>query len=143
MSPTLSVIKSLGEAAIRVSDLDTMSRFYEEILGLQVIRKEEGFVFFKIAKGYGGHSQNLALFKAEESSFLVSKSDQLSPENSTLHHLAFNIDLEDFEAEQSRLTRLGISVQEVEHPWIHVRSLYFPDPENNLLEFVSFDPSLK
>ncbi len=143
MSPTLSVIKSLGEAAIRVSDLDTMSRFYEEILGLQVIRKEEGFVFFKIAEGYGGQSQILALFIAEESSFLVSKSDQLSPENSTLHHLAFNIDLEDFEAEQIRLTRLGISVQEVEHPWIHVRSLYFPDPENNLLEFVAFDPSLK
>jgi hypothetical protein len=27
----------------------------------------------------------------------------------------------------------------MEHPWMHVRSLYFPDPEGNLLELVCCD----
>ena len=28
------------------------------------------------------------------------------------------------------------------HEWLHVRSLYFPDPEGNLLEFVCYDASV-
>ena len=63
-------IKGLGEVSIRVSDLDAMQKFYEEVVGLEVIRREESFVFFKIAEGYGGHTQNLALFRADNVEFL-------------------------------------------------------------------------
>ena len=41
--------------AIRVRDLDTMHKFYEEVVGLEVLRQDESFVFFKVAEGYGGH----------------------------------------------------------------------------------------
>jgi len=42
-----------------------MHKFYEEVVGLEVLmRRDESFVFFKIAEGYGGHTQNLALFEA-------------------------------------------------------------------------------
>jgi catechol-2,3-dioxygenase len=136
-------IKGLGEASIRVKDLETMHKFYQEVVGLEVLRQEETYVFFKIAEGYGGHTQNLALFDANNRSFIEGKSTQLSPENSTLHHIALNISLEDFESEKTRLESLGIAVRAVDHNWLHVRSLYFPDPEGNLLEFVCFDKSLR
>ena len=55
-------VKGLGEVSIRVKDLDAMHKFYEEVIGLEVLRRDESFVFFKVAEGYGGHTQNLALF---------------------------------------------------------------------------------
>ncbi len=136
-------IKGLGEVSIRVKDLDAMQKFYEEVVGLEVLSREESFVFFKIAEGYGGHTQNLALFDRSNRGFLVNKSLDLSAEQTTLHHIALNIALEDHESERRRLEGLGLSVEAADHAWIHVRSLYFSDPEGNLLEFVCYDPSLQ
>jgi catechol 2,3-dioxygenase-like lactoylglutathione lyase family enzyme len=135
-------IKGLAEVSIRVKDLVAMSSFYEDVVGLRVLRREASYVFFEIAEGYGGHSQNLALFDAGERTFLESKSTTLDPEQSTLHHVALSIDLEDYESERRRLDDLGLDVRVVDHPWLHVRSLYFPDPEGNLLELVCRDESV-
>ena len=135
-------IKGLGEVSIRVNNLEVMQKFYEEVIGLAVLRRDESFVFFKIAQGYGGHTQNLALFNAVNRDFLEYKSEHLNPDESTLHHIALNIALDDFEAEKKRLEGLGLKVNATMHEWLHVRSMYFPDPEGNLLEFVCYDPSL-
>jgi catechol 2,3-dioxygenase-like lactoylglutathione lyase family enzyme len=135
-------IKGLGEVSIRVKNLDAMHKFYEEVVGLEVLKREESFVFFKIAQGYGGHTQNLALFDASDRMFLEAKSEHLSLDQSTLHHIALNISLEDFEAEKRRLEGLGLKVNATVHEWLHVRSLYFSDPEGNLLEFVCYDASV-
>jgi len=143
MEPSDRRIKGLGEVSIRVRNLDAMHKFYEEVVGLEVLKREESFVFFKIAQGYGGHTQNLALFDASDRMFLEAKSEQLSLDQSTLHHIALNIALEDFEAEKRRLEGLGLKVNATVHEWLHVRSLYFPDPEGNLLEFVCYDASVK
>jgi catechol-2,3-dioxygenase len=143
MADRTPIVKGLGEASIRVNDLAVMRDFYEEVVGLEVLRQEEDFVFFKIAEGYGGHSQNIALFDAANRSFLEAKSTELSPEQSTLHHIALNIALEDFESEKDRLQSLGLRVHATEHPWIHIRSLYFADPEGNTLEFVARDDSVR
>ena len=142
MNQSARIIKGLGEVSIRVNDLNSMHKFFEEVLGLEVLRREESYVFFKIAEGYGGHTQNLALFEASERTFIESKSSQLNHDQTTLHHIALNISLEDFVSEKERLEGLGINVRAVDHPWLHVRSLYFSDPEGNLLEFVSYDESL-
>jgi len=136
-------IKGLGEVSIRVKNLDAMQKFYEEVLGLEVLRRDESFVFFKIAEGYGGHTQNLALFDAANRDFLEAKSLQLNSDQTTLHHIALNISPEDFDAEKKRLEGLGLKVNATVHEWIHVRSLYFPDPEGNLLELVCYDASVK
>jgi catechol 2,3-dioxygenase-like lactoylglutathione lyase family enzyme len=136
-------IKGLGEVSIRVKNLEAMDKFYKQVVGLEVLRREDSFVFFKIAEGYGGHTQNLALFDATNRIFLINKSQQLNSDQSTLHHIALNITLEDFESEKKRLEGLGLKLQATEHEWLHVRSLYFPDPEGNLLEFVGYDASVK
>jgi catechol-2,3-dioxygenase len=134
MNKSVRRIKGLGEVSIRVKDLDAMYKFYEEVVGLEVLRREESFVFFKVAEGYGGHTQNLALFEAGE---------ELSAAKTTLHHIALNVSLEDFESEKRRLEDLGLKVNATVHEWLHVRSLYFPDPEGNSLEFVCYDESVQ
>jgi len=136
-------IKGLGEVSIRVKNLDTMQKFYEEVVGLEVLRREESFVFFNIAEGYGGHSQILALFEATNRQYLEPKSIELSREGTTLHHIALNVALEDFEAEKTRLESLGLKVTATVHEWLHVRSMYFSDPEGNLLEFVTYDEAVR
>ena len=129
-------VKGLGEVSIQVRDLDAMQKFYEEVVGLEVLRRndDERFVFFKVADGYGGHSQNLALFEA---------SNTLNPQESTLHHIALNVAIEDFETEKMRLEGLGIKIDATVHEWLHVRSLYFYDPEGNHLEFVAYDETVR
>lgn len=136
-------IKGLGEVSIRVKDLEVMHKFYQEVVGLEVLKRDESFTFFKIADGYGGHTQNLALFDATNRGFIETKSEHLSSDRSTLHHIALNIALEDFESEKKRLEDLGLKVVATIHEWLHVRSMYFSDPEGNLLEFVSYDASVK
>ena len=105
-------IKGLGEVSIRVKDLDAMQKFYEEVLGLEVLRRDESFVFFKIAEGYGGHTQNLALFDMPDLGYAGSnKIRAVNPDQTTLHHIALNISLEDFESEKTRLEGLGLKVR--------------------------------
>ena len=135
-------VKGLGEVSILVKDLDAMHRFYKEVVGLEVLRRDESFVFFKVAEGYGGHTQNLALFEASNKMFLDNKAVQLNSQETTLHHVALNIALEDFESEKMRLEGLGLKVNATVHEWLHVRSLYFPDPEGNTLEFVCYDETV-
>lgn len=120
-----------------------MDKFYENVVGLQVLKREESFVFFRVAQGYGGHSQVLALFAATNLGFLETKSPELDSAGTTLHHIALNVALEDFESEEERLEGLGLKVHATVHEWLHVRSLYFSDPEGNLLEFVSYDESVR
>lgn len=136
-------VKGLGEVSICVKNLDAMHKFYEDVVGLEVLRRDEGFVFFKVAEGYGGHTQNLALFEVTNADSLAPEAQQPSAEWSTLHHIALNIALEDFEAEQARLEGLGLKVNATVHEWLHVRSLYVHDPEGNSLEFVCYDASVR
>jgi len=56
-------VKGLGEVSIRLRDLDAMNKFYEEVMGLEVLRRDEGFVFFKVgrARSYYGRFYPLHL----------------------------------------------------------------------------------
>jgi catechol-2,3-dioxygenase len=135
-------IKGLGEVSLRVTDLAAMHKFYEEVVGLEVLRQDESFVFFKVAQGLFGHPQVFAIFDATNRGFIENKSEQLDPDQSTFHHVAFNIALGDFTSEKRRLESLGVKVLATEHEWLHVRSQYFSDPEGNLVEFVAYDESV-
>ena len=120
-------VRALGEIALRVKDLDSMQQFYEEVVGLELMRKFPHAVFFKIAEGYGGHTQILALFdRTQETGYRGVESDK-----STVDHFAFTIPLTEFDGEKRRLEKLGLNVRAAEHDWIHLRSLYVRDPEGN------------
>lgn len=128
-----SQIKGLGEVAFRVNNLAQMKRFYQEVLGLDVLGESPVGVLLKIAEGYGGHTQVLGLFD---------RSVPVGPERTTVDHIAFTIALNDYESEKKRLEALGLAVEIKVHEWVKWRSLYFYDPEGNEVELVCFDPSV-
>ncbi len=128
-------IKGLGEIAFRVNDLGRMQEFYQNIIGLQLMRRSKDAVFFRIADGFDGHTQILALFDRSSKPSYVGP----SPEKSTIDHIAFEISLRDLESEQKRLADLGLSVTTAEHAWCHWRSIYVLDPEGNEVELVCYD----
>jgi catechol 2,3-dioxygenase-like lactoylglutathione lyase family enzyme len=52
-----TAVHGLGEIAFRVNNLDAMQRFYEQVIGLRLMTRVPNYAFFKIADGYGGHTQ--------------------------------------------------------------------------------------
>jgi catechol-2,3-dioxygenase len=78
-------------------------------------------------------TQVLALFDGSVS---------VSSELTTIDHIAFTIDLGDYESERRRLEDLGLDVEVTDHAWVKWRSLYFHDPEGNQVELVCHDPDL-
>jgi catechol 2,3-dioxygenase-like lactoylglutathione lyase family enzyme len=131
-------IRGLGEVALRVSDLDRTQAFYRDVIGLELLRRFERAAFFRLGEGFGGHTQVLALFDRSADPKFVG----LNPATTTVDHLAFEIDLADFERERQRLVDRGLNVTTAEHAWVHWRSLYVDDPEGNTIELVCYDPSV-
>jgi AcrR family transcriptional regulator len=126
-------VRSLGEVALRVNDLGRMREFYEQVVGLELMREFPGVAFFRLGDGYGGHTTILALFDRDTA---------VEIERTTLDHLAFTIDVADYESERQRLEAAGLTVRRVVFDWVGWRSLFIEDPEGNHVEFVCRDPAL-
>ena len=131
-------VRGLGEIALRVNNLDAMQRFYEEVIGLPLMTRVPACAFFKIADGFGGHTQVLALFDRAQSPGYRGT----DAATSTIDHIAFEIALTDFADERKRLEALGLQVETAEHAWVRWRSLYVTDPEGNQVELVCYDGSV-
>jgi catechol 2,3-dioxygenase-like lactoylglutathione lyase family enzyme len=132
------VAKTLGEIALRVDDLDRMQRFYQDVIGLELMQRFPVSAFFKVADGFAGHTQIVALFDRRDQAGYQG----LSATQSTVDHIAFAIASGDFEAEKQRLEAAGMQVRVTQHAWVHWRSLSVIDPEGNEVEFVCYDPSV-
>ena len=135
-------VMHIAELGLRVKDLDAMITFYQEVLGFEIIHKESNIVFFIVGDldsplGHGGHPQYLVLFDREV---------ELDRSLSTLDHFAFEIPLENFEAEKSRLEEMGllerVRVWTGSGEFLRARSLFFYDPEGNTVELIAHDPSV-
>ncbi len=133
-----TTVRGLGEIALRVNNLDTVQKFYEEVIGLLLMKRFPNAAFFKIAEGYGGHTQVLALFDRSQSPGYRGT----DAPTSTIDHIAFEMPLADFAVELNRLKGLGLKVETAEHAWVHWRSLYVSDPEGNQVELVCYDASV-
>jgi catechol-2,3-dioxygenase len=131
-------VRGLGEIAFRVNNLDAMQKFYEEIIGLPLMTRVPNCAFFKVADGYNGHTQVLALFDRSQSPGYRGT----NAATSTIDHIAFEIPLANFADERKRLESLGLQVETAEHAWVHWRSLYVSDPEGNQVELVCYDGSV-
>ena len=135
MASKQRTIKGLAEIALRVNDLDKMTRFYQEVIGLEFLESFEKTVFFRIAEGVEGHVQVLALFDRSGTKGYSG----IDSNKSTVDHIAFGISKSDYEAEKNRIEALGCEVRTAYHKWVKWRSLYVTDPEGNNVEMVCYD----
>ena len=137
-------ITGITEVALRVHDLDLMRRFYEEVIGLEVMEENKPndgtAIFFAVGSG----NSHLALFPEKLTGWYTrDKTPQIDPQLTTLSHFAFTIALDDFESEKKRIEQLGMEIVESRtSSWLHCRMFYFYDPEGNLIEFNSHDEKL-
>ena len=138
-------ITGIAEVALRVHDLDLMRRFYEQVIGLEVLREIKDSKGTIIFYAVGAGNDHLALFEEKWLDwFTRDKSPQTDPKLTTLSHFAIRIALDDFESEKQRLEQMGIEiVHSNESSWLHCRMFYFFDPEGNLIEFNSHDDSIR
>jgi len=130
-------VRGLGEIALRVKNLDAMQRFYENVIGLPLMTRFPNAAFFKIADGYGGHTQVLALFDRSKNPGIASRTQGLPPLITSLSKFLSPISRQ--KREKKRLEGLGLRVETAEHGWAHWRSLYATDPEGNQVELVCYD----
>jgi len=137
-------ITGIAEISLRVHDLERMRRFYEQVIGLEVLREYEEATGTAIFYAVGTGDENLALFEENLIGwFTRDKSPQIDPKLTTFSHMAFRIGLPDFESEKMRIEQLGIEIIESgTSSWMHSRMFYFFDPEGNLIEFKSRDESV-
>jgi catechol-2,3-dioxygenase len=143
-APTMNPrIRGVGETVLRVRDLESVRRFYTEVIGLDVLQEFEGIAFLKVAGGYGGHTQIVGLFRETLPVPFDAAREPVRIEGTSLHHFALEIDKNDYPAELERLQRLGVPVTTFEHRWCHWRSIYVRDPEGNILELVCYDASVR
>lgn len=129
------IINGLGEIALRVTNLDKMQKFYEEVIGLEFMERFENTVFFRIAEGVEGHVQVLALFDRSGTKGYTG----IDTKKSTIDHIAFGISKSDYEPEKNRIEALGYEVRTAYHKWVKWRSLYVTDPDGNNVEMVCYD----
>jgi catechol 2,3-dioxygenase-like lactoylglutathione lyase family enzyme len=95
---SVSAVKALGEIALRVNNLERMKRFYQEVLGFEVLGEFPTAALLKIASGYAGPGNLIVRCPWMRKERLLTTS--LSP-------LAFP----DYDCERKRLETLGLNVE--------------------------------
>jgi len=121
-------LKRLGHVLLRVADLEKSRAFYSKILGFEQMEEdpEHGGLFMAIP----GHAHTLDLFPAPD----AATAPRLGPGSVGVHHFAFQVDSEeDLRQAYHTLRDHGVEItRAVDH--VSQKSIYFHDPDDNLLE---------
>ncbi len=141
-------ILGLGEVVLWVRDLEMSSAFYSEVLDFHIQDVGDG----KTAVINVGHpefadfGQNLILFQHPDPAqdWPVPQEQHGTPRtaSSPLHHLAFAIHIAEYNGHINWLAHKGIETETGTHKVAGERSIYFNDPDGNLIELVAEDLSL-
>lgn len=131
------MLNGIAETCIYATNLDETEQFYEEVLGFEVIMKEENrHVFFKCG------DDMLLLFNPDHTR---NKQTDVDGNPVPLHgargsvHVAFSVEPASFEDVKNQLKENDITI-ESEISWPNQsRSFYFRDPAGNSLEVITSD----
>ena len=126
-------IQGILETCINVSEMERARNFYESLFGFEVMTSDERFCAFRV-----GHDV-LLLFTQGGSKEPVQLAGGVIPPHETLgaEHFAFAIAPNALEEWRTLLHERGVKI-ESEVRWERGgTSLYFRDPDNNLLELAT------
>lgn len=129
-------VSDLGEVAIRCRDLDRMTAFYRDIIGLHPVEGDyRGTIrFLRVAPGFAGHTQVIGLFGPDDA---PGAPQPKAGAASTLHHLALTVRHEELARALEWYRAHGLEPTTAEHGWIGWSSVYVSDPEGNTVELVA------
>jgi catechol-2,3-dioxygenase len=124
-------VVGISEIVLWTRDKERAVAFYRDLLGLEVISPPTlPNVFLKAGEGNAGIPQMIVLVpKSEE---VLSK-----PSGYQLHHMAFEVPEEDFDAQHEALVASGYTPRAGKHPVLASRTMYVDDPDGNEVEFIS------
>lgn len=139
-------VRGLGEIAIRCADLEAMTEFYRDVIGLEILSgsPEGRFVFLRIAEGVAGHTTVLALFHhsitGRPGLHPVTNKAPETGARSSLHHIALSLPFAEQDAVMTWYDKHDLSYRVEKFDWIGWRGVFTEDPEGNTVELVAFDP---
>jgi len=119
--------RGVAHFTIAVTDTERSTKFYEEVLGLKVLRAnhERGMVFLDSA------GDCIVLMRTETT---------IAPTMQRDAHHAFIVDGDKYDAAVQELRDKGIEIileeERATGSVVNGRSAYFPDPDGNVLEIV-------
>ncbi len=126
----MSHIVGISEIVLWTADKEKSLHFYRDLLGLAVISPPTlPNVFLKAGEGQAGVPQMIVL---------VPKPAEIQAKSSgyQLHHLAFELPPQAFDAQQAALTAAGYQPRSGKHPVLASRTMYVDDPDGNEVEFI-------
>lgn len=128
------MIRGLAEIVLSVHDLEASLRLYRDTLGLTLV-SEPGFrpVFLRAGDPAVTVPQLLVLvpLPPQAPPFPTDKPSR------PLHHLAFELASDDFDALHDALVAAGHTIRTGQHPVIPSRTMYVDDPDGNEVELIA------
>ena len=121
-------LRRLDHVSLNVSDRARSIAWYRDVLGLEQRgepRRDDWPVFM------GELGACVALFQAQV------ETAQRQPESTGLRHVAFMVCRDDLAAAQTRLRERGVEFRFEDHGSAH--SIYFPDPDGNVIELTTYE----
>jgi catechol-2,3-dioxygenase len=128
-------VVGISEIVLWTADKQRALQFYRDLLGLEVISPPSlPNTFLKVGDGHAGIPQMIVL---------VPKTEEVKarPSGFQLHHMAFELPEEDFDAQHATLVSAGYSPRDGKHPVLASRTMYVDDPDGNEVEFICRAPT--
>ena len=123
-------LQHIDHVAITVKDLERSRAWYREVLGLERRFEDEwGDMPTMMCAG----DTCVALFSSDERN----EGSSAAPDAPSLHHVAFRVDRENFEAAQQRFRVLGIEFRPADHGI--AQSVYITDPDGHRIEITTYE----
>jgi catechol-2,3-dioxygenase len=123
-------IVGLAEIVLWTADQAQALRFYRDLLGLEVISPPHlRNAFLKAGEGHAGIPQMIVLVPMPDDLKTQSRGNQL-------HHLAFEVPAEQFDAQHAALVAAGFQPRDGKHPVLASRTMYVDDPDGNEVELI-------
>jgi catechol 2,3-dioxygenase-like lactoylglutathione lyase family enzyme len=130
----MTTIRGIAETCLYVGDVPRAVVFYRDRLGLRVLSQDDRMASLLIAE-----TQLLLLFRRGATLTPIHTPGGVIPphDGAGPQHIGFGVDQAEFEEWAQRLTAARVAI-ESRVSWARGgRSLYFRDPDNNLVELLT------
>jgi catechol 2,3-dioxygenase-like lactoylglutathione lyase family enzyme len=127
-------VQGIVETAVYVSDLDRAASFYRDLFGFAILSRSERLIALNVAD----RSVLLLFLTGVTQEPLEFECGVIPPHGPACGtHFAFGIAKEDFTAWQAELSARHVPIESVVNWPRGARSLYFRDPDENLVELLT------